>query len=131
MTQRDPVSIFFGPHRGFEDLAQWPPTIELHLQLHGLQPGDLTTPPLNPTLFDPPILTPTPGNWRAIVSRISYLLIHTILEQSLTVLERAPAGNYFFLETPFAITRWAYNQITDPAGVSAFGGSATLSWKEP
>lgn len=133
MPRRDPVSIFWGPHRSFEDLAQWPATIEMHLQLFGLQPGDLTTPPLPSILFTPKILTPTdtPGRWLIVAFPFAFTLIHTTLERSLSVLRIIDTQPVFNLIVPFAVNVWAYNLLTDPAGVFAFNGSATLSWKEP
>lgn len=130
---RDPVTIFYGPPRGFEDLAQWPPTIQAHLQLHGLQPGDETTPPLPPSLFTPKLLTPsaTPGAWQFIAFPFNFFIIHTPLQRLIRVFTFFGDFDIFRLSLPFAVNLWAYNALTDPAGNFAFGGSATLSWKEP
>lgn len=133
MPRRDPVSIFWGPHRGFEDLAQWPPTVNLHLQLHGLQPGDLATPPLPPQLFTPKILLPTgiPGTWGAFSFPFGFSLDHRLDGRRLLVQNILDDSLVFTLANPYAINVWAYNLLTDPAGNFTFNGSATLSWKVP
>ena len=133
MSRRDPVSIFWGPHRGFEDLLVWPPTIRLHLQLFGLLPGSLATPPLPPVLFTPKVLLPTltPGTWGAFSFPFGFSVTHTAIVRTLLVQEIVTTGLVFTLAIPFALDLWAYNSITAPAGVFAFAGSATLSWKEP
>ena len=133
MPRRDPVSIFWGPHRGFEDLLAWPPTVQLHLRLFGLEPGSLSTPPLDPLLFTPKVLLPTliPGTWGAFSFPFGFSVDHRVDARRLLVLNILDNSLVFQLEVPFALDRWAYNLITDPAGVHAFNGSATLSWKEP
>ena len=131
MTQRDPVSTFWGPQKAYMDPLQWPWPFNIHLQLYGLQPGALWDPGDAPEIFLPHILTPigSPGHfiWFNYPWFFQYRHRHDMFRIRCTwsrVIHQT-----FEFHIHHGVQQFAYNEITEPAGVFAFDGSASIAWE--
>ncbi len=123
-----PKTNFFGaPYRFFN--LDFPG--RAILQFHNLQPGEFSNPADLIRAQQPFILPPRPAFPQWLFGDATFgvgfrqdfvrIIINT---------NYRPLGNPFFtLELFLGVHSFGYNQIQDPAGVFAFGGTVTISWE--
>lgn len=124
-------STFYGPQRAIQ--LRYPDWV-IHMQLHDLQPGEFWNPAKEADLLGLKVLTPRLTATSAFFEfrgpdfiwsfRISNRRNQILCTDIVFIPRRV-----FFLRFPFAVHTFAYSSQTDPAGFTAIGGSATISWK--
>lgn len=127
-TTREPSTKFYGPNYPFVIAAVGQ---EVHVQLHNLQPGQHWNPIFEGVLLSKHILLPAIGQkkWQVIDFPFGFEWIHQVDLVRLRVVFLLNGSEVFIFSIQFAITKWMMNELLEPAGNFAFGGSATLAWK--
>jgi len=141
LTSREPSTKFFGPNYPF---VIPPAASRVHVQLWHLEHGDLWNPAFESELLGKKILLPVanPPRWDLYTTHFEW---HWHYRQhryvsgirtkdhrvELTVRYWNGARPILFQHKPnFLCTSWMANLIQDPAETFAYGGFATLAWKD-
>lgn len=128
-NRNEPATKFFGPnHRFIKSISP----SKVIVQLHNLQPGEFWKPPLTPLIQSKRILNPILGrqSWIAGAFPFAWLWTYSPTTIRLQAINQVSQSTAFIINLRFAETRWMLNELTDPDGNYAFGGTATLSWKD-
>lgn len=131
MTTQPQPTAFWGPQKRYMRDTDWPWPFRMHLQVHDMQPGDLWNPAHKAALYTKRILTPTgsPGNFKIYVSPLFWQYRHRPERFHIHVDYDFPPHTFFEVRIQHLRQQFAYNNITDPTGVFAYGGYATLAWE--
>jgi len=131
MTQRDPVSTFFGPQKAYMRPDDWPWPFNIHLQLYGFQPGEFWDPSESAEIFLPHVLQPLGSPGHFIFFQFPWFFQYRHRDDNIRIVctWSRIIHHTFELNIRHGLQQFAYNERTGPEGVFAFGGSASFSWK--
>ena len=124
-------STFWGPQFNYMRLEDWPWDLEIHLQLHDMQEGEFWNDADGIILQSPHILLPLgfEGNFLTVDMPFFYQYRHRPELFRIAITSFDQLNFVFSFTIVHGPNQFAYNELTDPAGVFAFGGFATLSAK--
>lgn len=131
MSYRPKPTTFWGPQKNYMRLPDWPYPFNIHLQLHDLQPGEFWNPTDGAAAQVKRILTPTgsPGNFKLFVAPLFWQYRHKPERFHIHGDFSFPPHTYFEVVIQHGPQQFAYNNITEPEGVFAHSGYASMAWE--